>query len=37
VRLFGGAEKQVREWTSTGSYVTGAQLVAAGLAELMEL
>jgi ATP-dependent protease ClpP protease subunit len=37
VRLFGGAEKQVRDWTSAGEYVTGAQLAEAGLAELMEL
>ena len=37
VRLFGTAEKQVREWTANGQYVTGAQLVAAGLAEMFEL
>jgi ATP-dependent protease ClpP protease subunit len=37
VRLFGRAEEQVRAWTANGEYVTGQQLVAAGLAELMEL
>jgi ATP-dependent protease ClpP protease subunit len=36
-RLFGTAEQQVRSWTSEGQYVTGAQLVAAGLAELLEI
>jgi ATP-dependent protease ClpP protease subunit len=37
VRLFGAAEKQVREWTAEGRYVTGPQIVAAGLAELLDL
>jgi ATP-dependent Clp protease, protease subunit len=37
VRLFGKAEEQVRAWTTNGDYVTGPQLVAAGLAELLEL
>jgi len=37
VRLFGLAEKQVRSWTSRGDYVTGPQIVAAGLAEMMEV
>jgi ATP-dependent Clp protease, protease subunit len=36
-RLFGAAEEQVRAWTANGEYVTGPQLVAAGLAELLEL
>jgi ATP-dependent protease ClpP protease subunit len=36
-RLFGAAEEQVRAWTADGEYVTGPQLVAAGLAELLEL
>jgi ATP-dependent Clp protease, protease subunit len=36
-RLFGGAEEQVRDWTQGGCYVTGPQLVEAGLAELLEL
>ena len=36
-RLFGAAEGQVRAWTAAGDYVTGRQVVAAGLAELMEL
>jgi len=37
VRLFGAAEEQVRAWTANGEYVTGAQIVAAGLAELLEV
>jgi ATP-dependent Clp protease protease subunit len=37
VRLFGGAEQQVREWTAEGRYVTGPQMAAAGLAEMVEL
>jgi ATP-dependent protease ClpP protease subunit len=37
VRLFGSAEEQVRAWTRAGQYVTGPELVAAGLAELFEL
>jgi ATP-dependent protease ClpP protease subunit len=37
VRLFGKAEEQVRAWTANGDYVTGPQLVAAGLAEMLEL
>jgi ATP-dependent protease ClpP protease subunit len=37
VRLFGKAEEQVRTWTNSGHYVTGPQIVAAGLAELLEL
>jgi len=37
VRLFGAAEPQVRDWTSSGTYVTGRQVAAAGLADLMEL
>jgi ATP-dependent protease ClpP protease subunit len=36
-RLFGAAEEQVRAWTTAGHYVTGPQVVAAGLAELLEL
>ncbi len=36
-RLFGGAEKQVREWTHAGQYVTGREIVAAGLAEMFEI
>jgi ATP-dependent protease ClpP protease subunit len=36
-RLFGAAEEQVRAWTAAGHYVTGPQVVAAGLAELLEL
>lgn len=37
VRLFGAAEDQIRTWTGGGHYVTGPQLVAAGLAELLPL
>jgi ATP-dependent protease ClpP protease subunit len=37
VRLFGTAEKQLREWTANGQYVTGTQLVSAGLAEMFKL
>jgi len=36
-RLFGTGEEQVREWTEGGHYVTGPQVVAAGLAELLEI
>ena len=31
------AEKQVREWTNEGRYVTGPQIAAVGLAEMVEL
>jgi ATP-dependent Clp protease, protease subunit len=37
VRLFGAAEEQIRAWTGAGDYVTGRQLAAAGLADLLEL
>jgi ATP-dependent Clp protease protease subunit len=37
VKLFGAAEEKVREWTLGGHFVTGPQLVAAGLAEMLEL
>ncbi|HVS34607.1 MAG TPA: ATP-dependent Clp protease proteolytic subunit [Gemmataceae bacterium] len=37
VRLFGAAEQQVREWTAEGRYVTGPEMAAAGLAEMLEL
>lgn len=36
-RLFGSSEEQVRDWTNRGEYVTGPQVVAAGLAEMLEL
>jgi ATP-dependent protease ClpP protease subunit len=36
-RLFGAAEEQVRAWTANGEYVTGRQIVAAGLAEMLEV
>jgi ATP-dependent protease ClpP protease subunit len=37
VRLFGTAEDQVRAWTRASEYVTGPQVVAAGLAKLLEV
>src|SRR5262245_59611202 len=37
VQLFGAAEEQVRTWTRGSHYVTGAQIVAAGLAEMLEV
>jgi ATP-dependent Clp protease, protease subunit len=37
VRMFGGAEKQIRAWTAAGQYVTGQQFAEAGLAELFEI
>jgi ATP-dependent Clp protease, protease subunit len=37
VRLFGKAEQLLQDWTTTGQYVTGPQLVAAGLAEMMDV
>jgi hypothetical protein len=37
VRLFGKAEAEVRAWTAESRYVTGPQIVAAGLAEMLEL
>ena len=36
-RLFGAAEEQVRAWTAGSQYVTGEQIVAAGLAEMLEV
>ncbi|MBI1831758.1 MAG: ATP-dependent Clp protease proteolytic subunit [Planctomycetes bacterium] len=36
-RWFGSASKEVREWTERGEYVSGAQVVQAGLAELFEV
>jgi ATP-dependent protease ClpP protease subunit len=36
-RLFGVAEDVVREWTTGSHYVTGPDLVAAGLAELIDI
>ncbi len=37
VRLFGAAEEKVRAWTLAGDFITGPQLVAEGLAELLPL
>jgi ATP-dependent protease ClpP protease subunit len=36
-RLFGAAREQVQAWTGAGRYVTGAQVVEAGLAEMIDL
>jgi ATP-dependent protease ClpP protease subunit len=36
-RLFGTAEDKVKTWTAGGSFVSGPEAVAAGLAEMMEL
>ncbi len=36
-RLFGTSEAVVRDWTIGCHYISGAQLVAAGLAEMMEI
>ncbi len=36
-RLFGAAEEQVRTWTANSQYITGKQIVAAGLAEMLEV
>ena len=36
-KLFGKAHQQIREWTKQGDYLTGKDLAAAGLAELIEL
>jgi ATP-dependent protease ClpP protease subunit len=35
-KLFGAAGDKVRAWTSKGQYVTGREIAAAGLAELVE-
>jgi len=37
VRLFGRAEEQVRMWIAGGHFVTGPEIVAVGVAELLEL
>ena len=36
-RLFGVTPEKIAEWTHAGRYVTGSELAAAGLAELVEL
>jgi ATP-dependent protease ClpP protease subunit len=36
-RLFGVAEELIRSWTEGGHYVTGQQVVEAGLAQLLEV
>ncbi|HKB35009.1 MAG TPA: ATP-dependent Clp protease proteolytic subunit [Gemmataceae bacterium] len=37
VRLFGAAEEKVRAWTVNGDFVTGPELVAVSLAEMLPL
>lgn len=37
VRLFGKGEDQIQTWIQGGHYVTGPQIVAAGLAELLDI
>jgi ATP-dependent protease ClpP protease subunit len=37
IRLFGTAAEQIRAWTEKGHYVTGSEIVAAGLAQLLEV
>jgi ATP-dependent Clp protease protease subunit len=37
IRLFDTAQEQVRAWTASGRFVTGPEMVAAGLAEMIEL
>jgi ATP-dependent Clp protease, protease subunit len=36
-RLFGAGEDQLRQWINGSQYVTGAQMAAAGLAELIAI
>jgi ATP-dependent protease ClpP protease subunit len=36
-QLFGGSEEQLRDWTRIGRYVSGTEMVAAGLAEMLAL
>lgn len=36
-RLFTAAPELIRQWTDGGYYVTGPEIVAAGLAELLEI
>lgn len=37
IRLFGRAEVELRGWTNTDRYVSGEEIVAAGLAEILEI
>jgi ATP-dependent protease ClpP protease subunit len=37
IRLFGPGSEQVREWTVQGQFITGPELVAAGLAQMVEI
>ncbi len=36
-RFFGAADEQVEQWIQESRYITGPELVEAGLAELIEL
>ena len=36
-KLFGCSEKQIREWTRPGRFVSGTELAEAGLAQLISL
>ncbi len=36
-RLFGVADKQIRAWIEKGEYVSGQQVVDAGIAEMLEI
>jgi ATP-dependent protease ClpP protease subunit len=37
IHLFGSSQDQLRQWTVAGQFVTGPQMVEAGLAEMLEL
>lgn len=37
VRLFGGAENEISDWTRPGKFVMGEELAAAGLATMVDL
>jgi hypothetical protein len=37
VEMFGQAQEQVAAWLASGRYVSGRELAAAGLAEMIEL
>ena len=37
VRLFGGAEEKIAEWTRPGKFVMGEELAAVGLAKVVDL
>jgi ATP-dependent Clp protease protease subunit len=37
IHLFGSSQDQLRKWTVAGQFVTGPQMVEAGLADMLEL